>query len=573
MAERLYFGKIEEVIEPPNLIEVQSRSYEDFLQKEVPAGERTDTGLQAVFREVFPIKSYDEAIELDFVTYDIEEPKITSLEALRNGETFSAALYVTFKLKDETGTKKERVYMGELPMMTRRGTFVINGAERVDRLPAPPLAGYLLRDLASTSTARSSTRSASSRTADRGSRCSSTPTTCSTSTSTAAAAAASSSPPPSCARSATRPTATSSATSTRSRSSSSSEKMDEEELGHKVPFEDILDGEVVVAKAYEPLTIGIVRQLLALGHKNVEVIDGREDEILLKSLRKDPANDEESALKDIYRKLRPGDPPTAANARALLKRLFFDPKKYDLTRVGRYKINQKLGIDVDSDERIMVPEDFLAAVQVPPAPEEGRGRDRRHRPPRQPPRACGGRTARQPVPRRPGPHRASGQGAHDPLRREHRGHDAAEADQPEGAQRRGARLLRSLASSRQFMDQTNPLAELTHKRRLSALGPGGLNRDRAGFEVRDVHPSHYGRICPIETPEGPNIGLINSMCTYARINEFGFIETPYRRVKNGKVTNEIEYLTADQEENFLIAQANNPIDKSGKFLNRTDHRP
>ena len=148
-----------------------------------------------------------------------------------------------------------------------------------------------------------------------------------------------------------------------------------------MPFEDILDGELIVAKAYEPLTIGIVRQLIALGHKNVEVIDGREDEILLKSLRKDPAKDEEAALKDIYRKLRPGDPPTAANARALLKRLFFDPKKYDLTRVGRYKINQKLGIKVDSDERIMVPEDFLAAVRYLLKLQEGRRCHRRHRPP------------------------------------------------------------------------------------------------------------------------------------------------------------------------------------------------
>ncbi|MEI6608072.1 MAG: DNA-directed RNA polymerase subunit beta, partial [Verrucomicrobiota bacterium] len=343
-----------------------------------------------------------------------------------------------------------------------------------------------------------------------------------------------------------------------------SDKMDESELGHKVPFEDVIDGEMVVAKAYEPLTIGIVRQLLALGQTQVEVIDGREDEILLKSLRKDPARDEESALKDIYRKLRPGDPPTASNSRALLKRLFFDPKKYDLTRVGRYKINQKLGIQVDSDQRIMVPEDFLAAVRYILKLKKGDGviDDIDHLGSRRV-RAVGELLANQ---------CRVGLARTERLVKERmtlfdvniEGMTPQKLINPK-ALSAVVRDFFGRSQLSQFMDQTNPLAELTHKRRLSALGPGGLNRDRAGFEVRDVHPSHYGRICPIETPEGPNIGLINSMCTYARINEFGFIETPYRRVVDSRVTNEIEYLTADQEENFHIAQANNPIDKAGNF--------
>ena len=361
-ADRLQFGKIEEVIEPPNLIEVQSRSYEEFMQKDVPAGERTDSGLQAVFREVFPIKSYDEAIELDFVTYDIEEPKITSLDALRSGESFSAALYVTFKLKDETGTKKERVYMGELPMMTRRGTFIINGAERVivSQLHRSPgicfetsqhLNGKILHsfriipDRGSWLEVQFDTNDLLYVYLDRRRRRRKFLAT-------------------TFLRALGYPTDRDIVTNFYNvESLKLKEEMDEQELGHKVPFEDIQDGELVVAKAYEPLTIGIVRQLIALGHKQVEVIDGREDEILLKSLRKDPAKDEDSALKDIYRKLRPGDPPTAANARALLKRLFFDPKKYDLTRVGRYKINSKLESKVGPDERIMVPEDFLGAVK------------------------------------------------------------------------------------------------------------------------------------------------------------------------------------------------------------------
>ncbi|MEO5915292.1 MAG: DNA-directed RNA polymerase subunit beta [Luteolibacter sp.] len=563
MAERLYFGKFEEVIEPPNLIEVQSRSYDEFLQKEVLPSERADAGLQAVFREVFPIKSYDEAIELDFVAYDIEDPKITSLDSLRNSESFSAALYVTFKLKDETGTKKERVYMGELPMMTRRGTFIINGAERVivSQLHRSPgicfetsqhLNGKLLHsfriipDRGSWLEVQFDTNDLLYVYLDRRRRRRKFLAT-------------------TFLRVLGYPTDRDIVSHFYSPESLPlSEKMDEGELGHKVPFEDILDGELTVAKAYEPLTIGIVRQLLALGHKNVEVIDGREDEILLKSLRKDPAKDEESALKDIYRKLRPGDPPTAANARALLKRLFFDAKKYDLTRVGRYKINQKLGIQVDSDQRIMVPEDFLAAVRYILKLKKGDGviDDIDHLGSRRV-RAVGELLANQ---------CRVGLARTERLVKERmtlfdvniEGMTPQKLINPK-ALSAVVRDFFGRSQLSQFMDQTNPLAELTHKRRLSALGPGGLNRDRAGFEVRDVHPSHYGRICPIETPEGPNIGLINSMCTYARINEFGFIETPYRRVVDSRVTNEIEYLTADQEENYLIAQANNPIDKKGNF--------
>ncbi len=563
MAERLYFGKFEEVIEPPNLIEVQSRSYDEFLQKEASHGDRSDTGLQAVFREVFPIKSYDEAIELDFVSYDIEDPKITSLDSLRNGESFSAALYVTFKLKDETGTKKERVYMGELPMMTRRGTFIINGAERVivSQLHRSPgicfetsqhLNGKMLHsfriipDRGSWLEVQFDTNDLLYVYLDRRRRRRKFLAT-------------------TFLRVLGYPTDRDIVSHFYSiENLALNSKIDEAELGHKVPFEDILDGELVIAKAYEPLTAGIVKQLVALGQKKLEVIDGREDEILLKSLRKDPAKDEESALKDIYRKLRPGDPPTASNARALLKRLFFDAKKYDLTRVGRYKINQKLGIGVDSDQRIMVPEDFLAAVRYILKLKKGEGviDDIDHLGSRRV-RAVGELLANQ---------CRVGLARTERLVKERmtlfdvniEGMTPQKLINPK-ALSAVVRDFFGRSQLSQFMDQTNPLAELTHKRRLSALGPGGLNRDRAGFEVRDVHPSHYGRICPIETPEGPNIGLINSMCTYARINEFGFIETPYRKVKNGKVTNEIEYLTADQEENYLIAQASNVIDKACRF--------
>ncbi|MFP6856447.1 MAG: DNA-directed RNA polymerase subunit beta [Roseibacillus sp.] len=565
MAERRYFGNIEEVIEPPNLIEVQSKSYEDFLQKHIAPSQRTETGLQAVFKEVFPITSYDETIELDFISYDIEDPKITSLDALRSGETFSAALYVTFKLKDETGTKKERVYMGELPMMTRRGTFVINGAERVivSQLHRSPgicfeksihLNGKTLHsfriipDRGSWLEVQFDTNDLLYVYLDRRRRRRKFLAT-------------------TFLRALGYPTERDLISQFyKIKKQKLSESMDEEELSPMVLFEDLKDGDLVVARAYDPLTIGVVRQLLALKIKTIEVIDSRDDEVLLKSLRKDPANDEESALKDIYKKLRPGDPPTASNARALLKRLFFDPKKYDLTRVGRYKINQKLQINIDSTQRIMVAEDFLAAVKYLLRLKKGEGviDDIDHLGSRRV-RAVGELLANQ---------CRVGLARTERLVKERmtlfdvniEGMTPQKLINPK-ALSAVVRDFFGRSQLSQFMDQTNPLAELTHKRRLSALGPGGLNRDRAGFEVRDVHPSHYGRICPIETPEGPNIGLINSMCTYARINEFGFIETPYRKVKKGKVSNQIEYVTADQEETFIIAQANNPIGKDGKFIN------
>ena len=520
MAERRYFGTIDEVIEPPNLIEVQSKSYEDFLQKDVPATQRIETGLQAVLQEVFPIKSYDETIELDFNAYDIEEPKATALEALQTGESFSAALYVTFKLKDETGTKKERVYMGELPMMTRRGTFVINGAERVivSQLHRSPgicfekslhlngkelFSFRIIPDRGSWLETQFDTNDLLYVYLDRRRRRRKFLAT------TFLRALGYPSNRELCEQ------------FYAIKKIKLAEEMDEEELSSMVPFDDVLDGEVVVAKRYEPLSIGVVRQLMALDIKKLEVIDAREDEILLKSLKKDPSHDEESALKDIYKKLRPGDPPTAANAKALLKRLFFDEKKYDLTRVGRYKINQKLGIDIASGTRTMVGEDFLNATKYLLKLKKGDGvlDDIDHLGSRRV-RAVGELLANQ---------CRVGLARTERLVKERmtlfdvniEGMTPQKLINPK-ALSAVVRDFFGRSQLSQFMDQTNPLAELTHKRRLSALGPGGLNRDRAGFEVRDVHPSHYGRICPIETPEGPNIGLINSMCTYARINEFGF---------------------------------------------------
>ena len=562
--ERKYFGKIKEAIETPNLIEVQLDSYKEFLQADVAPKDRLPTGLESVFREVFPIQSYDEKFTLDFVKYEVGEPKLTALEALQDGETFSAPLYVTFALQDESGTKEERVYMGELPLMTLRGTFVINGAERVvvSQLHRSPgvcfetnlhlngkvLYGFrIIPDRGSWMEVQFDTNELLYVYLDRRRR--------------------------------RRKFLAS--TFLRAIGFPTDEDiikeffelemlklapdMDEAMLATKVTFSDIMDGETVVAKAYEPLTLVVVNEILALGTKKIEVITASHDDLLIKSLKKDPANNEEEALKDIYRRLRPGDPPTVANARALLKRLFFDPKKYDLTRVGRYKINQKLQLTTDPDERVMTPGDFLASMKYLLNLKRGEGvlDDIDH---------LGSRRIRA-VGELLGNQCRVGLARTERLVKERMTLFDVNLDGMTPSKLVNPKALSAVVRDffgrsqlSQFMDQINPLSELTHKRRLSALGPGGLNRDRAGFEVRDVHPSHYGRICPIATPEGHHIGLINSMSCYARINEFGFIETPCRKITNGVVSKKIEYLTADQEENFLIAQSNNPIDEKGNFL-------
>src|SRR5271165_1769951 len=563
MSDRIYFGKIKEAVEPPNLIEVQLNSYVEFLQKEVSPGKRKNVGLQAVFREVFPIQSYDDKVVLDFVSYDIGDPKMSALECQREGQTFSAPLHVTFQLRDDKGTKEEKVYMGEIPLMTPQGTFVINGAERVvvSQLHRSPGIAFessihlngkvlysfrIIPDRGSWLEVQFDTNDLLYIYLDR------------------------------------RKRRRKFLATTFLRSIGFSEDSDiikifynieklnldreisEDELNTRVLIQDVRDGEITVALGFEPLTKATIQQILSLGIKEVDVVDTKDDDTIIKSIKKDPAHDEEEALKDIYRRLRPGDPPTVANARGLLKRLFFDPKKYDLGRVGRYKINQKLGIEVDLAERTLTKEDFIGAMKYLITLRKGEGilDDIDHLGSRRV-RTVGELLANQ---------CRVGLARTERLVKERMTLFDVNVDGMTPQKLINPKALSAVirdffgrSQLSQFMDQTNPLAELTHKRRLSALGPGGLSRDRAGFEVRDVHPSHYGRICPIETPEGPNIGLISSMSTFSRINEFGFIETPYRRVEGGGVTTQIDYLTADREENYLVAQANAPIDEQGNF--------
>ncbi|MEC9227361.1 MAG: DNA-directed RNA polymerase subunit beta, partial [Verrucomicrobiota bacterium] len=347
-----------------------------------------------------------------------------------------------------------------------------------------------------------------------------------------------------------------------------------ESVANLVLTEDIVDADkgVVLARAFEPLTKTIVRYFAKAGIKKVLAIDTTVDDgAIIRCLKKDPTQNEEEALKDIYKRLRPGEPPTEANAKALLKRLFQDPRRYDLGRVGRYKLNQKLKMNTDLEFRVIAAEDVVEATKYLTRLKRGDGTldDIDHLGSRRI-RTVGELLANQ---------CRLGLARTERLVKERMTLYDQSVDSISPQKLINPKALSTVirdffarSQLSQFMDQINPLAELTHKRRLSALGPGGLNRERAGFEVRDVHPSHYGRICPIETPEGPNIGLINSLSLYSRINEFGFIETPYRKVVKGKVLDDVEYLNADQEEPFMIAQANSELDKNSKLVGRVTCR-
>ncbi len=586
--ERINFGKIKEIVVPPNMIELQTNSYKEFLQADASPKKRLKhTGLESVFREVFPIESYDGKCVLDYDSYEIGEPKLDWLECLREGLTYGAPLYVTFLLKEEAkSAKEEKVFMGELPLMTPQGTFCINGAERVvvSQLHRSPGIAFeatqhpngkllhsfrVIPDRGSWYEAQFDTSDLLYVYLDRKKR--------------------------------RRKFLTSTLFRALSfldvegtinmKSKDNGEKTrgsDEEilklfydieeltvkeaekleDLPNRVLIHDATDEEkgLVVARAFEPLSKAVVKQIAELGITKIKVVDTSVDEgIMIKCLKKDPAKNEEEALKDIYRRLRPGDPPTAANARALLKRLFFDPKRYDLGRVGRYKINQKLGLKDKQESRILMKEDLVAATKYLLRLKKGEGSvdDIDHLGSRRI-RTVGELLANQ---------CRVGLARTERLVKERMTLFDQSIEQMMPQKLINPKALSAVirdffgrSQLSQFMDQINPLAELTHKRRLSALGPGGLSRDRAGFEVRDVHPSHYGRICPIETPEGPNIGLIASLATFARINDFGFLETPYRKVENGRVTNHIDYLTADREEQFIVAQANSLIDDKGHFL-------
>ena len=566
MAQRTNFGKLNDIIEPPDLIEIQKNSYTDFLQLDVAPNKRKPVGLQAVLKEVFPIESYDGKIVLDFVKYEISEPKLSPIDSIREGQSYSSSLYVTFRLKDGDEVREEDVYMGEVPLMSEQGSFIINGAERVivSQLHRSPGICFeqnihpngtvlysfrIIPDRGSWIEVQFDTSDNLHMYLDR----------------------------------TRRRRKFLASTFLRALGFDTDDELlalfypigdmslkgslSDDDIKFRVLREDVVDvnSQSVLARKYEPLTKDLVKQIKAAGIEKIKIAHVANDEgLLLKTIQKDPTHSTEEALKDIYMKLRPGDPPTTSNAKQLLKRIFFDPRRYDLSRVGRYKIQQKLGLTENADSRVLEKEDLIAAIKYLVSLRMGEGTidDIDH---------LGSRRVRTVGELLENQCRV-GLARTERLVKERMTIFDTNAEKLTPQKLINPKALSAVirdffgrSQLSQFMDQTNPLAELTHKRRLSALGPGGLSRDRAGFEVRDVHSSHYGRICPIETPEGPNIGLISSVSIYARINEFGFIESPYRRVNKGRVTEEVEYLTADQEENFVIAQANSPIDAKGNF--------
>lgn len=574
MSERINFGKLREVITPPNLIQIQSNSFMEFIQKDVPQSQIKHIGLEAVLREVFPIESYDGRCSLEYVSYSLSGPKMTEMEAIREGITYSISLHVKLRLREEGDSiKDEEIYMGEMPMITDRGSFIINGAERVvvSQLHRSPGIAFETTPHTSGKTLHSFRIIPDRGTwletqfdqndllyvyLDRRRRRRKFLIT----------------------------------TLLRAMGYGSDfeilnffyeiedlpvqKALSYESVSRLVLVEDLVDAEkgAVLARSFEPLTKTIVRSIEAAGIDTVRVIDTTVDDgAIIRCLKKDPTRNEEEALKDIYKRLRPGEPPTTTNAKALLKRLFQDPKRYDLGRVGRYKINQKLGLNTDLEARTILVEDIVEATKYLVRLKRGEGivDDIDH---------LGSRRVRTVGELLMNQCRL-GLARTERLVKERMTMYDQSVDSVTPQKLINPKALSTVirdffarSQLSQFMDQINPLAEVTHKRRLSALGPGGLNRDRAGFEVRDVHPSHYGRICPVETPEGPNIGLINSLSTYARVNEFGFIEAPYRKVDGGRVSDEVIYLNADQEEGKVIAQANSKVNENGELEGRVTAR-
>jgi DNA-directed RNA polymerase subunit beta len=566
MSDRISFGKINEVVQPDNLIQTQVDSYLDFLQPYAAPKERKMAGLEAVFKEVFPIESYDGRSTLEYVSYNVVMPKMTEMESLREGTSFAVSLYVKLRLKEEESIKEEEIYMGEIPMVTERGSFIINGAERVivaqlhrspgicfEKTPHPSgkdlFAFRIIPDRGTWLEVQFDPNDLLYVYLDRRRRRRKFLLT-----------------------TLLRAMGYSADADLLGLFYTVEEKqtrklVDDEEVGRYVLIEDVVDADkgVVLARAFENLTKTMAKSFEKSAIKSVKVVDASADDgAIIRAMKKDPSHNEEEALKDIYKKLRPGEPPTAANARTMLKRLFADPKRYDLSSVGRYKINQKLNLSTELSQRTLGIEDIVTATRYLVKLKRGDGvvDDIDHLGSRRV-RTVGELVANQ---------CRMGLARTERLVRERMSlyDQSVDAITPQKlinpkALSTVVRDFFARSQLSQFMDQINPLSEVTHKRRLSALGPGGLNRDRAGFEVRDVHSSHYGRICPVETPEGPNIGLINSLSSFARINEFGFIEAPYRVVENGVASKKVVYLTADQEEGMTIAQADSEMNAEGKL--------
>ncbi|MDP8263188.1 MAG: DNA-directed RNA polymerase subunit beta [Candidatus Ancaeobacter aquaticus] len=569
ITKRSSFAKFQDVVDMPHLIEMQINSYNDYLQVDTIPEKMENKGLQAVFNEILPVTSYDESLVLEYRGYTIGVPKYDLLECQRRGLTYSAPLKVNFRLKDHGAIKDEVVYMGMIPLMSPTGTFIINGAERVivSQLHRSPgicfeqeahpsgLTLFSLRIIpyrGSWLEVKFDMNDLMYAYIDR--------------------------------RKGRRKILAT--TFLRAIGYGTNDeilgqffgkdeikidgKINSADLIGKILARDVKDDKsgAIISRAPDKITKVLLTRLEDLNIKTIEILKNANDESpIIKMMRKDPIDSQEAALKDIYKKLRPGDPATITNAKALIRRLFFDRRRYDLGRVGRFKLNQKLAMKLTEDELSLTTlrkEDIMRAIKYLLNLKNGEGKidDIDH---------LGNRRVRSVGELLQNQCRIGLARMERMIKERMNLYDVNQESltphkliNPKGF----SSVIKDFfgrSQLSQFMDQTNALSELTHKRRLSALGPGGLNRERSGFEVRDVHTSHYGRICPIETPEGPNIGLIASMGTYARVNEYGFLETPYRKAAEGRVTDKIEYLTADVEEQFIIAQANAEIDDKGIF--------
>ncbi len=653
---RRTFGKIPEVCEMPNLIEVQKNSYEEFLQRDIPHNERATRGLQEVFKSVFPIRDFAGRAEIDFVRYELEEPKYDVEECQQRSMTYAAPLRVTLRLStfdidEDSGLrsirdiKEQDVYMVDMPLMTGNGTFVVNGTERVIVSQMHRSPGVFFDHDGGKTHSSGKYLFAARVIPYRGSwldfefdakdivyvridRRRKLPVTTFLMALDNEASVA---------YRARQHKAGKPVDVTKIQGISKEEILDafyetltyektkdgwktafvaDRFRGVKLKFDlvDAKGGKVKVA-AGTKITARQARKLEEDGLKEIiiqseeligtylargindeatgEVVFEAGDEIDQKSLDKlekmglksldilgidhvnvgpyirntlaaDKCRNREDALVDIYRVMRPGEPPTLESADALFRGLFFDMERYDLSPVGRVKMNARLDFKTDDQVRILRNEDIFSILNILVDLKDGRGEvdDIDH---------LGNRRVRSVGELMENQCRVGLMRMERAIRERMSSVDIDTAMPHDliNAKPAAAAVREFFGSSQlsQFMDQTNPLSEITHKRRMSALGPGGLTRERAGFEVRDVHPTHYGRICPIETPEGPNIGLINSLSTYARINQYGFIESPYRKVVNGKVTDDVVYMSAMEEGKYTIAQANAELDGKMGFVN------
>ncbi|MGB6967312.1 MAG: DNA-directed RNA polymerase subunit beta, partial [Xanthobacteraceae bacterium] len=640
---RKFFGKIREVAEMPNLIEVQKASYDQFLMVLEPQGGRTDEGLQAVFKSVFPISDFSNTSMLEFVKYEFEPPKYDVDECRQRGMTYAAPLKVTlrlivFDIDEETGAKsvkdikEQDVYMGDIPLMTNNGTFIVNGTERVivsqmHRSPGVffdhdkgkthssgkllfaariiPYRGSWLdiefdaKDIVYARVDRRRKIPVTSllyalglsgeeilntfykqvpykRTKDgwrvpfdanrmRGYKAISDLVDANTGKVVLEEG---------------KKLTVRSARQLAEKGLKALRMTDPELIGHYLA-EDLVNaktGEIYVEAGEEitgtqkkdgewEINVGKtpLKQLIEHGYKELPILDIDHINVgayIRNTLAIDKNMTREEALFDIYRVMRPGEPPTIDTAQNMFQSLFFDSERYDLSAVGRVKMNMRLDLTVDDTVRILRKDDILSVIKTLVGLRDGKGEidDIDH---------LGNRRVRSVGELMENQYRI-GLLRMERAIKERMSSVDIDTVMPQdliNAKPAAAAVREFFGSSQlsQFMDQTNPLSEITHKRRLSALGPGGLTRERAGFEVRDVHTTHYGRICPIETPEGPNIGLINSLATFARVNKYGFVETPYRKVKDGRVTDEVIYLSAMEEGRYTVAQANSAIDAKGRF--------